>query len=202
MAMRSLICRRLIEDLIFRAVPTSLLLLFGMLFGVAAQAATWELDAAKSKVIFQYSYKTKPYEGEFKKVKATFKIDPASPGNCEFSVTIPIADLFVSSKEVVDYLLDIELFDVDQFPTATFKANKCRLQSANSYLSDGTLTIRNQTKSLSFPFKLEVGSNGFHLTSEVTIKRLDFGVGQGYWANTAEIPNDVKVKIDVYAAQK
>jgi polyisoprenoid-binding protein YceI len=185
-----------------RAVSTSLLVMCGLSFGAAAQAATWELDAAKSKVVFQYSYKTKPYEGEFKKVKATFKIDPASPGSCEFSVTIPIADLFVSSKEVVDYLLDIELFDVDQFPTATFKANKCRLQSANSFASDGTLTIRNQTKPLSFPFKLDVGPTGFHLTSEVTIKRLDFGVGQGYWANTAEIPNDVKVKIDVYAAQK
>ena len=169
---------------------------------MTAQAATWELNAAKSKVIFQYSYKNTPYQGEFKNVKATFKIDPTSPGSCEFSVTIPIADLSVSSKEVVDYLLDIELFDVDQFPTATFKANKCRLQSANSFVSDGMLTIRDKTKPMSFPFKLEVGANGFHLTSEVTIKRLDFGVGQGYWANTSEIPNDVKIKVDVNAAQK
>jgi len=200
--MRSLLCRDVIGDLNFRAVPASLLLLFGLSAQVTAQAATWELDATKSKVIFQYSYKTKPYEGEFKNVKATFKIDPTSPGSCEFSVTIPIASLSVSKKEVVDYLLDIELFDVDQFPTATFKANKCRLQSVNSFVSDGTLTIRNQTKPLSFPFKLEVGASGFHLTSEVTIRRLDFGVGQGYWANTAEIPNDVSIKVDVYAAQK
>jgi polyisoprenoid-binding protein YceI len=200
--MRTLFSRDAINRLIFRAMPASLLLLFGLTVQVTAQAATWELDAAKSHVFFQYSYKTKPYQGEFKNVKATFKIDPASPGSCEFLVTIPIASLFVSSKEVVDYLLDIELFDVDQFPTATFKANKCRLQSANSFVSDGTLTIRNQTKPISFPFKLEVVANSFHLTSEVTIKRLDFGVGQGYWANTAEIPNDVKVKVDVYAAQK
>jgi polyisoprenoid-binding protein YceI len=192
--MRTLSCR----NSIYRALSASLLLLFGL----AAQAATWELDPAKSKVIFQYSYKNTPYQGEFKNVKATFKIDPTSPGACEFSVTIPIADLAVASKEVKDYLLDVELFDVDQFPTATFKANKCRLQSVNSFVSDGTLTLRNQTKPLSFPFKLEVGTSGFHLTSEVTIKRLDFGVGQGYWANTAEIPNDVKVKVDVYAAQK
>ena len=191
-----------IRTLIHRAAPTSLLLLFDLTAQVTAQAATWEIDAAKSKVLFQYSYKSTPYSGEFKNVKATFKIDPASPGSCEFSVTIPIANLTVDSKEVVDYLLDIELFDVDQFPTATFKANKCRMQSVNSFVSDGTLTIRNQTKPMSFPFKLELGAKGFHLTSEVTIKRLDFGVGQGYWANTAEIPNDVKVKVDVYAAQK
>ena len=102
--MRTLSC----QDFIRRAMSASLLLLFG----VTAQAATWEIDAAKSKVLFQYSYKSTPYSGEFKNVKATFKIDPTSPGACEFSVTIPIASLTVSNKEVVDYLLDIELFDV------------------------------------------------------------------------------------------
>ena len=196
--MQSLFCGKSIN----RAVPTSVLLLCGLTAQVTAQAATWEIVPAKSHVYFQYSYKSTPYQGEFKNVKATFKIDPASPASCEFAVTIPIADLSVSSKEVVDYLLDLELFDVDQFPTATFKATKCRLQSGNSFVADGTLTIRNQTKPLSFPFKLDIGPSGFHLTSEVTIKRLDFGVGQGYWANTAEIPNDVKVKVDVNAAQK
>ena len=190
------------QDLIRRAAAASLVLLFGQFVTFAAQAATWELDPAKSHVYFLYSYKNTPYQGEFKNVKATFKIDPANPGACDFSVTIPIADLAVKSKEVVDYLLDIELFDVDQFPTATFKANKCRLQSPNSFVSDGMLTIRDKTKPMSFPFKLEVGAKGFHLTSEVTIKRLDYGVGQGYWANTAEIPNDVKVQVDVYAAGK
>src|SRR5215467_12659097 len=109
--MRTLICREVI-----RAVTAALLLSFGL----AARAATWEMDSAKSKVLFQYSYKNTPYQGEFKEVKATFKIDPTSPGACEFSVTIPIAKLTVSSKEVVDYLLDVDLFDVDQFPTATF----------------------------------------------------------------------------------
>ena len=42
----------------------------------------------------------------------------------------------------------------------------------------------------------------FRLTSEVTIKRLEFGVGQGYWANTGEVPNDVLIKIDVYAIRQ
>src|SRR5690349_12541983 len=131
MTMRTLFCR----GSICRAVTASFLLSFGL----AAHAATWEMDSAKSKVVFQYLYKNTPYQGEFKDVKATFKIDLTSPGACEFSVTIPIAKLSVDSKEVVDYLLDVELFDVDQFPTATFKANKCRLQSANSFVSDGTL---------------------------------------------------------------
>jgi hypothetical protein len=39
----------------------------------------------------------------------------------------------------------------------------------------------------------------FRLTSEVTLQRLDYGVGLGYFANTSAIPNDVVIAVDVYA---
>ena len=185
-----------------RAALASLLLLIGL----PAQAATWVIDPADSRVIFRYLYGSDPYEAEFTNVEATFEIDPLSPGTCNFSVTIPIADISIDSPEVLDYLLDYELFDVDQWPTASFKAEKCSLDSMNSFTSEGSLTIRDQTHPLSFPFKLDVETAGgkirFHLTSEVTIQRLEYGVGQGYWANTGEIPNDVDIVIDIYAIQK
>ena len=187
------------KNLVSRVAAAPLLLFIGL----PAQAASWVMDPAESQVVFQYSYEGTPYQGEFKNVKATFDIDPMKPGTCNFSVTIPIADIQVESPEVLDYLLDLEMFDVDQWPTASFKAEKCSLQSMKSFVSDGTLTIRDQTHPLSFPFDLDIGLEDgqvrFHLTSEVTIQRLDYGVGQGYWANTATIPNDVVVKVDVYA---
>ena len=188
------------RTLFYRAVLTPLLLI-----GLPLYAAEWTLEPSESRVIFKYSFEGTPYQGEFKNVKATFKIDPTSPGSCDFSVTIPIADIYVESREVLDYLMDIELFDVDQFPTASFKATKCRLESLNSFVSDGMLTIRDQTHPMSFPFKLDIemadGQPRFHLTSEVTIQRLTYGVGQGYWANTASVPNDVVIAVDVYAGQ-
>lgn len=176
-----------------------------LLIGLPAQAATWDIDPAESTVIFQYSYEDTPYQGEFKNVEASFNIDPASPGSCSISVTIPIENIKVDSAETLDYLLDLEMFDVDQWPTASFKAEKCTLTSMNSFSSDGMLTIRDQTHPVTFPFTLEAeiydGQPRFHLTSEVTIQRLEYGVGQGYWANTATIPNDVVIKVDVYAKQ-
>ena len=187
------------RTLFYRAVLAPALLLICL----PAQAATWVIDPADSRVIFKYFYGSDPYEAEFKNIEAIFQIDLLSPGTCNFSVTIPIADISVDSPEVLDYLLDLELFDVDQWPTARFEAVKCRLESLSSFVADGTLTIRDQTRPLSFAFEVNVETSGgklrFHLTSEVTIKRVEFGVGQGYWANTAEIPNDVIIKIDVYA---
>lgn len=189
------------SKLFFRAALAPLLLLGSL----SAQAATWVIDPDNATVVFKYSYSGETYEGEFKNVSATFEIDPLSPSNCKFEVVIPINDIYVEDEETVSYLLDFELFDVDQFPTARFVADKCRLESPNSFVSDGMLTIRDQTHPMSFPFKLDVSLAGglrFNLTSEVTIRRLDYGVGLGYWANTTMIANDVTIAVDVQAVKK
>ena len=171
--------------------------------GLAASAAEWVLDPGLSQVIFEYSYGTDPYQGRFSNVQANFDIDPMSPTSCKFDVTINIEDIEVDSPEVLDYLLDYELFDVDTWPTATFTAEKCRLTGVNTFEADGTLTIRDETNPMTFPFELNIdtcdGQVCFNLTSEVELLRLEYGVGQGYWANTAEVPNEVIVKVDVYA---
>jgi polyisoprenoid-binding protein YceI len=190
------------RTMFYRAALAPLLFLTSL----SANAATWVLDPTDSTVLFKFSYSGTPYEGKFENVEAVFEIDPLSPGSCTFSVVIPINDIDVGDEETLSYLLDVELFDVDQFPTATFKADKCRLESLNSFVADGTLTIRDQTLPLSFPFKLDVGTSEgkvrFHLTSEVTIQRLDYGVGLGYFANTSAIPNDVTIAVDVYAVMQ
>ena len=190
------------RTLFYRAVLAPLLLLIGL----SAQAATWVLDPADSRIVFKYFYGTDQYEAEFTNIEAIFEIDPMHPGTCNFSVTIHIADISIDSPEALDYLLDYELLDVDTWPTASFKAEKCRLESLSSFVADGTLTIRDQTHPLSFPFKLDVetsdGRIRFHLTSEVTIQRLVYDVGVGFWASTAEIQNDVVIEIDVYAVRQ
>ena len=177
-----------------------------LLTGMSAQAADWVIDKADSKAIFKWTYSGTPYQGEFRNIYATFDIDPLNPTECKFDVTIPIIDMVIDDAETMDYLLDLELFDVDQFPVATFKAEKCSIDGIDAFTSEGTLTIRDQTNPISFPFNLSVGMEDggvrFHLTSEVTINRLEYGVGQGYWASTAAIPNEVVVEVDVYAVRQ
>lgn len=170
-----------------------------MAAAVSAQAATWEIDPEDSTVIFKYSYSDTPYQGEFKNIQATFEIDPLSPGDCKIDVLIPIIDLEVDDEETESYMFDVELFDVDQFPTATFTADQCELDSINSFTAKGMLTIRDQTQPMDFPFELSIDGARFNLTSEVTVQRLDFGVGQGYFANTSAIPNEIVIEVDVYA---
>jgi polyisoprenoid-binding protein YceI len=176
-----------------------------VIIGVSAQAAIWTLAPSESRVLFHFSYEGEAFVGEFKNVEATFDINPTNPGACNINVTIPIADISVDSSDIHGYLMDEDMFHAEQFPTAAFHASKCTLQSANSFVAEGELTIRDQTHPLSFPFVFDVemhdGQPRFHLTSEVTVKRLDYGVGTGWWEDEEALPNEVRIEVDVYSGQ-
>ncbi|MDO8909414.1 MAG: YceI family protein [Pseudohongiella sp.] len=181
------------------------LLSLAALIGLSAQAATWTLAPSESRVIFHYSYEDVPGQGEFRNVDATFDIDTANPGACNINVSIPIADIHVDSSEVKEYLLDEDMFNAEQYPMAAFQASQCRLQSVNSFVADGQLTIRDKTHPISFPFTIDMemhnGRPRFHLTSEVTVNRLDFDVGTGWWDDTVALPNEIRIEVDVYSGQ-
>ena len=104
-----------------------------LIIGLPAQAAMWKLDPAMSTVTFKYNYGSDLYEGKFTNVEANFDIDPMRPGSCKFDVTINIEDIDVDSPEVLDYLLDYELFVVDTWPMAKFLAVSCRLTGVTSF---------------------------------------------------------------------
>lgn len=190
------------RTLLNRAALAPLLLFIS----ISAQAQTWVIDKDDSQVIFKYSYAGTPYQGAFTNIDAEFDIDPSNPTECDFDVTIHMDEIAIDDDETRSYLLDVDLFDVAQFPTSTFEAENCRMLGPNRFLAEGMLTIRSETHPISFPFNLDVDRSGdqprFHMTSEVTIERLKYGVGQGYMANTADIPNDVDVEVDVYAVQQ
>jgi polyisoprenoid-binding protein YceI len=179
------------------------LLSLGAFVGVSAQAATWTLSPGDSRVIFHYAYEDVPSQGEFRHVDATFDIDTANPGACAINVSIPIAEILVDTSEVKEYLLDVDMFNAAEFPMATFQANQCRLQSGSAFVADGQLTIRDKTHPISFPFTLGMemqnGRPRFHLTSEVTVKRLDFDVGTGWWSDTVALPNEIRIEVNVYS---
>lgn len=181
------------------------LLSLAALISLSAQAATWTLSPSESSVIFHYSYEDVPGQGEFSNVEATFDIDAANPGACNINVTIPIADIEAESSEIKEYLLDADMFNAAQFPTATFQASQCTLQSVNSFVAEGQLTIRDKTHPISFPFTVDMemrdGRPRFHLTSEVTVNRLDFDVGTGWWEDTVALPNEIRIEVDVYSGE-
>ncbi|MFZ9970518.1 MAG: YceI family protein [Bacteroidia bacterium] len=83
--------------------------------------------------------------------------------------------------KLVGHLKDTSFLFVAEFPTATFEiANVVALDSAdangNSHTVTGNLTLRGETRSISFPAKMEVSETSVHAVGQAVINRLDFGI--------------------------
>ena len=82
--------------------------------------------------------------------------------------------------------------DVAKFATATYTAKGFTKTADNKYVANGTLALRGVTKPVTFTFEWKPGANPV-LTGKATVKRLDFGVGQGDWNDTKTIPDDTAI---------
>jgi Uncharacterized conserved protein len=58
----------------------------------------------------------------------------------------------------------------------------------------GKLTLRGVTREVPIEFTFETDKSGAWLKGSGTVKRLDFGVGQGEWKDTQSIANEVQVR--------
>src|SRR5919109_1433149 len=70
-------------------------------------------------------------------------------------------------------------------------------RSATGYEATGKLTIRDVTRDMRVPFSFrtatENGAAVGYMTGKTTVRRLDFGVGQGEWKATDQLGNEVGV---------
>ena len=100
------------------------------------------------------------------------------------SVTIPIANLSSGMPDLDDYLRAEEFFDIQRFPTATFKSTQVEKGAEGHLKVTGDLTIRGVSKAVTLDATVnKIGMNdrthmpavGFDATA--TVKRSDFGLG-------------------------
>jgi len=71
-----------------------------------------------------------------------------------------------------------------------FRASGHVVKTASGYDAVGKLTIRGVSRDVHVPFSFQPAGS---LIGKTTIKRLDFGVGQGDWKATDQVGNDVSV---------
>lgn len=188
-----------------------LLLAFGHANTEQAQVASWSLLPEASHLQFQFTQAGSDETGRFGNFQADFYFDPEKLEQSHFAVTVDMASVDTGDSERDQILRSEDLFAVEQWPEAHFKTTSITRGEGNRYLAQAELTIRDQTRQLPFPFTLEIsetaaGGEGqgravFRLKAEVSLKRLDYGVGKGDWAETTWISDEVLVKVDVQAAQ-
>ncbi|MQT15556.1 YceI family protein [Segnochrobactrum spirostomi] len=168
----------------------------------AASAAEWVVDPAKSTLAFSATQTGNAFEGKFGKWSGTIDFDPANPAAGHAAITIDVASAATGDTQKDEALPQPDWFDASKFPNAVFEVKSFKAKGGDEYDAVGTLTIRDKSRDLVLPVKIDISGDTAHATGSVKLVRTDYGVGQGSWSDGQYVGLDVEVKIDVTATRK
>ena len=168
-----------------------------------ANVPEWKIILEKSSIEFTATQNNAPVTVGFKSFHANVEFDPDKLEESHVCVVIDMNSVNAEFEDLVLTLKSPEWFDVEKFPTATFESTKFTKTEKGDYHCEGNLTIRDRTLPITIDFELKkYTSKDTVVEGLTTIKRSDFGVGQGEWANTDEIRDKVITRFMLVGVKK
>lgn len=162
----------------------------------ARAAGTWLTDPASSSLAFFATQAGGEFEGQFRRFRAEIAFDPGDLAGSRFRVTIDTASADTMDETRDSALIGDDFFASGRWPTATFDTTRFTALPDGRFDARGRLTIRGISRGvkLRFTFKPEADGRRAVLAGGTTIRRLDFGVGQGEWQDTKWVGDEVRIE--------
>lgn len=178
----------------------------------AAAASTWQLDPNHSSAQFAVRHLgLSTVRGAFTKVNGTIQFDDKDITKSSVDVTIEAASLDTRVEGRDKDLRGDHFFEVEKYPTLTFKSTKVEQVEVGKLKVTGDLTIHGVTKQVvldvegpTAAVKDPWGNQRAAASATTKINRQDFGVkwnakmDNGGWV----VGDDVAITIDVEMVQK
>lgn len=171
-----------------------------LLAGAAQSVEFKQVDTARSSLAFSSKQMGVPVPGSFKKFTTQIAFDPAKPTAASTTLEIDLASIDAGSKDANDEVVGKQWFNVKAFPTARFVSSGVKALGGNRYEALGKMTIKGQTRDIVAPFTFKQdGANGV-FDGGFVLKRMDFNIGEGPWADVSAVANEIEIKFHVVAA--
>ena len=178
-------------------VATACLMLTTLCPPASAAEPAVTLVAPQSEVGFTIKQMGVPVSGRFKRFAVQTNFDPKSPQTSQVTLRFELASATVSADADAE-LGKPDWFATAKFPQATFQSTGIKALGSGKFEVAGKLSIKGNSRDVVVPMQLTQAHAANALVSTVTggltIKRLDFKVGEGDWADTSFVANDVQVK--------
>lgn len=175
---------------------------FGFLDRHETTVAATALDAVASEWVVQdgeiaitVAQFGSDVSGSFADWTSEISFDPA-PADIMGDVTTVISIGSLTLGSVTSEAMGADYFDAVTFPTATFTAQI--KPDGDSYIADGSVTIKGVTVPVQMPFDLILDGDTAQMTGTVTLERLAFNVGESQ-TSAANLGFDVVVNISLTA---
>jgi polyisoprenoid-binding protein YceI len=157
-----------------------------------AGAADYTVQPASSKLGFTSNFQGQSFDGTFGKWTAAISYDAAKLATSKFDVEVDLSSAKTGDNDRDGALPGADFFNVAKFPKAHFVTTAFR-QNGAQVVADGNLTLHGVTKPVSLNVTFKPQGTGATLDVSGSVKRLDFGVGSGEYADTSVIGPDVKI---------
>jgi polyisoprenoid-binding protein YceI len=173
----------------------ALLALSAAALGFSSTAsAQQKLIPAQSEISFVTKQMGVPLDGHFKKFDAQINFDTAKPDAAKIGFTVDSGSATLGAPESDAELPKAAWFNVAKFPQATFQSSSVKALGGGKYQVSGKLTIKGNVKDVDVPVALSQAGAVTTATGQFVLKRLTYKIGEGEWADTSMVADDVTVK--------
>ncbi|WP_085706924.1 YceI family protein [Pseudomonas sp. B35(2017)] len=168
----------------------------------AASAAEYErVNTAASQISFTYSQMGSRMYGTFGRFDATLAFDTDRLADARTTLRIDLTSIDAGSEDANTELVKPAWFDTVKYPVAVFESTRFDPAGADRYRVTGRLTLKGISREVQVPVHLKPGDGIGIFDGALTLKREDFGLGAGEWADTV-VSKDIDIKFKVVAPQQ
>jgi polyisoprenoid-binding protein YceI len=168
---------------------------------------TWNLDPVHSVAEFKVKHMMiSNVKGQFPKVTGTLTFDESDLTRSQVEASIEAASIETRDPQRDAHLKSADFFDVEKFPTLSFKSTGIRLVRDGELAVEGNLTIRGVARKVVFsvegptpPAKDPWGNTRVAVSATTKINRKDFGLTWNAALETGGIlvGDEVTITLDV-----
>jgi len=152
----------------------------------------------KSEIAFTMKQMGVNFDGRFKAWKADIVFKPAALDQSKATIDIDLASLDLASADSEAEARDPLWFNTSKFPVAHFASTSFKSLGGDRYEVAGKLALKGITRDCVVPIAVKADAAGDRVAEGAfLLKRLEYKIGEGEWADTATVADDIRVRVRI-----
>ena len=150
----------------------------------------------RSEIAFTTTQMGVNFDGRFRKWRADVVFEPASLTTSRAQIDVDLASVDLASDDSEAEARGPLWFDTSKYPIAHFTSTSIVSRGGDKYDIAGRLSLKGITHDFVVPIVVTRDPGGNRIAEgRFSLKRLDYRIGEGEWADTGTVANDVVVRI-------
>lgn len=190
------------DDVLKRMLkPGKWMLILALLFAPAGLFAA-PIERETSRIDFTAIQMGAPVRGSFTRFDVDVRLNEKDPEKSRAAVTVYIDGIDAGADDATVEVKRRTWFDAANHPKAEFVSTSVSAMGNDRYRVAGRLTIKGRTLDVAAPVSARRVKGAWLIEGGFMVKRLDFNIGEGAWAGTDTVADEVEVSFKLYVKEQ